>query len=161
MAQSYSEIYFHGVTAVKYRRALIDPDWELRLYGYIREKLLEGECSPIAVGGVADHIHVLWCHPRTRTAAEVMQAIKGASARQVNILGLTEIPFHWQSGYGLFSVSRFRVQLVKSYIERQRAIHQERTFRKEYQRMLLRDLVNDPDRYLFHPPLDESHPQAA
>ena len=154
MPQSYSEIYFHAVFAVKYRQAVIDRDWEERLYGNLWTKLLELDCSPIAVGGIEDHVHVFWRHTRTQTAADVIQRLKGASARFINQQQLSAGHFRWQPGYGLFSVSRFRKELVKSYIERQRQIHHQRTLRQEYERMLLREFVNRPADYQFDPLID-------
>jgi len=46
--------------------------------------------------------------------------------------------FHWQSGYGHFSVSQSNIAEVVKYIENQRGHHRKRTFQDEFRAFLKR-----------------------
>jgi hypothetical protein len=56
--------------------------------------------------------------------------------------------FAWQEGYGAFTVSPSRRDLVHRYIEQQAEHHRTRTFREEYLELLRRSGVEFGDRYV-------------
>jgi putative transposase len=53
--------------------------------------------TAIAVGGIADHVHILLLLPPTVALAEALQKIKPNSSRWVH--EQTGRPFTWQEGY--------------------------------------------------------------
>ena len=57
--------------------------------------------------------------------------------------------FHWQSGYGAFSVSQSGVQAVMKYIEEQEEHHRRKTFQEEYREFLQRYEVPYDERYVW------------
>jgi len=57
--------------------------------------------------------------------------------------------FHWQSGYGGFSVSPGEVQSVEQYIEQREAHHTVTSFQEEHRRFLKRYWVEYDERYVW------------
>ena len=59
----------------------------------------------LAVGGTADHVHILLSIPSTTPIAKAIQLIKGNSSKWISdtFPGLRN--FAWQEGYGAFSIS--------------------------------------------------------
>ena len=57
--------------------------------------------------------------------------------------------FHWQSGYGAFSVSQSDADAVVAYIRDQAQHHQKMTFQDEYRRLLERYHVAFDERYVW------------
>jgi len=57
--------------------------------------------------------------------------------------------FHWQRGYGAFSVSQSGVAEVVNYIEGQKEHHQRRTFQEDYREFLKRYEVPYNERYVW------------
>ena len=57
--------------------------------------------------------------------------------------------FHWQSGYGAFSVSESNVEAVRKYIEKQAMHHRRRTFEEEFREFLQRYRVDYDERYVW------------
>jgi hypothetical protein len=57
--------------------------------------------------------------------------------------------FHWQSGYGAFSVSRSDADAVIAYILNQPDHHRKITFQDEYRRLLERNQVAFDERYMW------------
>ncbi len=103
------------------RRPLIDPEIEPRIFRAIAEKSDELNCALHAIGGTADHVHVLLRMHPSLSVAGVVGAAKGASSHLVQ----REIgePFRWQTGYSAFTVAAQDVSVVESYIRRQKEHH--------------------------------------
>ena len=57
--------------------------------------------------------------------------------------------FAWQDGYGIFSVSRSKVQDVVEYIKNQRRHHEKETFDEEYERLMKLHGVEYDPKYLL------------
>jgi putative transposase len=57
--------------------------------------------------------------------------------------------FHWQSGYGGFSVSPGEVEQVVDYIDQQEKHHRALSFQDEYRRFLKTYLVEYDERYVW------------
>lgn len=57
MANTYHQLYIHGIFAVKYREAVIHKEWKYKLLGVIGNLINEAECKTILVNGVEDHVH--------------------------------------------------------------------------------------------------------
>ena len=57
--------------------------------------------------------------------------------------------FHWQSGYGVFSVSESQVPQARAYIESQEEHHRRQTFQDEVRELLRRHRVEYDERYVW------------
>jgi hypothetical protein len=57
--------------------------------------------------------------------------------------------FHWQDGYGLFSVSPSHFDPVRKYILNQKEHHKRETFQEEYLRILKKYRAAYDERYLW------------
>ena len=57
--------------------------------------------------------------------------------------------FHWQNGYGAFSVSPSNLEEVRSYIANQDEHHRKRTFQEEFRLMLQRHKIEYDERYVW------------
>ena len=67
----------------------------------------------LAVGGIANHVHLLVAIPQAVTVALAINRFKADSSRWLHDHGTN---FEWQKGYGAFSVSPSQVPAVKEYI---------------------------------------------
>jgi REP element-mobilizing transposase RayT len=75
-----------------------------------------------------------------------MREIKANSSRW---LRETSRLFQWQRGYGAFSVSESRREMVAHYIANQAEHHRKRSFEDEYLELLRRSGVEYDSRYVF------------
>lgn len=57
--------------------------------------------------------------------------------------------FHWQDGYGAFTVSASKLDTVKKYIDNQIEHHRRRTFQEEYVEFLKHYGIEYDERYLW------------
>lgn len=107
------------------------------------------DCIPVEIGGVEDHVHILCLLPRTRSVAEVVKETKRVSTNWVQEHDPELMKFHWQSGYGVFSVSQSNVSGVIEYIRQQEDHHRRVTFQDEYRAFLRKHAVDFDERYVW------------
>jgi putative transposase len=120
--------YYHLIWATQNRQPLIRPEQEQDLYGYIRGKADSLGCIVHAIGGMADHIHVVVSIPPKLSVAEFVKRIKGGSSHYINHLNEgPEIPLKWQEGYGVFSLGGKQLECAKAYVNRQKEHHTQGT----------------------------------
>lgn len=104
--------------------------------------------QPLLIGGHIDHVHLLTSLPRTLTIAEFVKELKRSTTKWIKAeKGLTS--FSWQNGYGTFSVSSSRIEVVKAYIRKQDEHHRKVTFQEEYLAFLQRHDVTYDERYIW------------
>lgn len=152
MANTFLQIHLHVVFAVKYREALIDSSFQDRLYKYIIAIFQNHGHKVLAIGGVADHIHVLLGYDPREPLPSLMQQVKRDSSRWINEQGFLRQRFLWQEGYGAFAVCKRHLDVVVRYILNQEEHHRVQTLVEEYVEMLENEgLEFRPERIFSQP----------
>ncbi len=125
MPSKKTHVYVHLVWSTKNRQQLITSEIKEGLYTYILASCQELECYPLAIGGVADHVHLLVRLHYSVSMSQLLKKIKGVSSYLVNrsIQNSTQ-SFQWQKGYGAFSVNFRELNKVIAYIHNQEQHHQ-------------------------------------
>ncbi|NNC89756.1 MAG: transposase [Akkermansiaceae bacterium] len=150
MPQSLARVYLHVVFSTKDRYPFLEPP-ALRheLHAYLGGVLKNLDCVPVEIGGVADHVHLLLLHPRTKSIAEVVKEAKRISTGWLQEQSGMPVHFHWQAGYGVFSVSQSKVEEVVEYIRGQEEHHRRVTFQDEYREFLRKHAVEFDEKYVW------------
>jgi putative transposase len=138
MPQSLSRILLHLIFSTKNREPWLTPEIRTELHPYLAVVLREKGCPALQVGGVEDHVHLLFGLSRTLTVAELVETVKTSSSKWMKTKGEAHRGFHWQTGYGAFSVSQSDSEAVVLYIQNQEQHHRKMTFQEEYRKFLLR-----------------------
>src|SRR3954451_23323311 len=112
MANTFSQIYIQVVFAVQGRQNLISSEWKEELYKYITGIVTNHGQKLIAIGGVADHIHILIGFKPNFEISKLVQEIKANSSRFINKKQFVRGRFSWQEGFGAFSYSRSQLDTV-------------------------------------------------
>ena len=150
MAQSLAKILLHLVFSTKERRPFLkDPVLREELHRYLGGILTNLECQPLIIGGVADHVHLLFAHSRTATVADVVKELKRGSTVWLKTKSPELSEFAWQSGYGVFSIGQSQVEDVRAYIAGQEEHHRKISFQEEFRRLLQRYEIAFDERYVW------------
>ena len=149
MPQSLSRVLVHLVFSTKNREPFLSPAVQHELHPYLAGTLDHIDCPSLQVGGVADHVHLLFGLSRTRTIASVAEAVKTSSSKWLKTKDARLSAFHWQTGYGSFSVSQSESDKVVAYIRNQEHHHRKMTFQDEYRRFLELHRVEFDERYVW------------
>lgn len=125
MPQSLTAIYLHATWSTKERHSFLQgPKLRTRMFEFIGGVSNKHECTPIIVGGVEDHVHILARFSRTVSVSDWIKELKRASSAWVEDIDVAFQKFQWQSGYGAFSVNHSNIERVERYIANQEAHHQ-------------------------------------
>jgi REP element-mobilizing transposase RayT len=135
------------VFSTKKREPFISQTLEAELYSYMAGICRAQGTQAIQIGGVEDHVHLLFNLPRTIMISKLVEEIKKSSSRWFKTKGHPR--FSWQNGYGAFSVSCSHKDAVVSYILGQREHHKKVSFQEEYRRLLCKNQIVFDERYVW------------
>lgn len=138
MAHKYPNVLIHVVFSTRRRQSLIPEQLQPKLWKYFIGIGSNHHVPVLAVGGNANHAHLLLSLPSDVTFAKAIQVLKANSSRWIGEHG---IDFSWQEGQGAFSVSASNKHAVVRYIERQAEHHAKHTFDDEYTTLLTKSGV--------------------
>jgi REP element-mobilizing transposase RayT len=149
MANTYSQIYLQVVFAVKGRKSLIQNEWKDELYKYICGVVNGKKEKVYAIGGVADHIHILLSVKPNILLSDLVRDIKCNSSKWINERQYVDGKFQWQQGFGAFSYTHWHLDTVINYINNQEEHHKKKSFRDEYLEFLEQFYIEYDEKYLF------------
>jgi putative transposase len=104
MPQSLSKLYAHLIFSTKNRQPLLDDAIRPRVHAYLATTIRNLDSPWVVVGGVADHVHILFDLGKRHAPVEFVEQAKRESSKFVKMLGAEHQDFYWQRGYGMFSV---------------------------------------------------------
>ena len=133
MSHSYAQNHIHLVFSTKDREKLIAKPLQRKLWAYMAGICKHNDMLAFAIGGMEDHVHLLFRLPPTITLAHAISVIKANSSTWMREHGAR---FAWQKGYGAFSVSSSKVSAVIRYIDTQEQHHRRRSYEQEFKALL-------------------------
>ena len=150
MSQSLVANYLHIIFSTKDRQPFLeDKDIRQRTHAYLGGICRNLKCPALIVGGVADHVHLLTRHSKNITVANFLRDIKRESSKWIKTLDPALEKFHWQNGYGAFSLSPTHIEAVKKYISNQEQHHRKESFQDEFRRICKKYGVELDERYVW------------
>lgn len=149
MANTYTQLYFHVVFAVKGRQNLISIQWKDELYKYIAGIINNKSQKLLIINGMPDHVHLLLSSNPNFNLSTLVGEIKSNSSRWINENRYVKGKFAWQIGFGAFTVSQSQLTVVTNYIKKQEIHHKTKSFREEYIEFLEAYKIDYDDKYIF------------
>jgi REP element-mobilizing transposase RayT len=141
MSQSLANILVHLIFSTKHREPWIHDEIRPRLNAYVVGTLANHQSPSVATNSVNDHMHILFA------VSKIVEEVKTDSSRWMKEQGIRD--FHWQNGYGAFSIGQSQVAAVKKYIARQEQHHRRVSFQEEFRQFLERYQVQYDERYVW------------
>jgi putative transposase len=87
MPQSLTKLYAHLIFSTKNRQPFLDDAIRPRVHAYLAT-IIRGLDSPwVIVGGVADHVHILFDMGKMRAPVEFVEQAKRESSKFIKTLG--------------------------------------------------------------------------
>jgi REP element-mobilizing transposase RayT len=150
MPQSLVQIYVHIVYSTKHRKpSLRDKELRDQTQRYLAGICKGQKCPALIVGGVEDHVHILCRLGKSIAIADFIRDLKRDSSKWVKTVEPRLADFHWQNGYGAFSVSPSHIEALKEYIANQEEHHRHETFQDEFRRLCKKYGLEIDERYVW------------
>ena len=146
---SVTLLTYHVVFATKYRRRVITARVLELLAGSMEEACRIKGWTLREFNGEADHVHLLCLLSRKYAIKDVVEEAKTETTKWLKKQSPRLADFHWQSGYGIFSVSESNAEPVKRYIARQEEHHRQMSFQDEFRQLCQRHGVDVDERYVW------------
>ena len=149
MPQSLTQLYAHLIFSTKYRQPLLAPAFRPRVHAYLAAIIRDLQSPWVVVGGIADHVHILFDMGKMVAPATFVERVKRESSKFIKTLSHPLQNFYWQRGYGMFSVSPKDRDAAEHYVRTQEEHHRHRSFQDEYRAILRRHGVEFDERYVW------------
>ena len=143
MLHSHIKVWVHLIWSTKNRSRILHKELRSQLFTHLIEKGAESEIIIEKLNIQPEHVHLLFNLPADNMLQNIVKNFKGESSRWINENSLVKTRFKWQRGYGAFSVSSSRVDVVNQYIANQDEHHRKKSFAEEYE-LFLEKYVVDP-----------------
>ena len=149
MSKSYCNLLYHIVFSTKDREPWLRPEMGPRVHQYLGGAIRDEGGIALAVNGTADHVHILAKLRQDKAVSDVLRAIKANSSGWIHDTFRDRIAFHWQSGYGAFTVSQSQVERVRGYVLNQEEHHRIVSYQEEFVALLKAHGLEFDERYLW------------
>jgi REP element-mobilizing transposase RayT len=149
MPQSLVKMLVHVVFSTKNRANLITPEIEPHLFGYMSGIVDNNSSKLILANGTENHVHLLVSLGKTICVSELIGDIKRDSSKWIKPQGREFRDFHWQEGYGAFSVGQSQVKDVMHYIANQKTKRARTSFEDEFRDFLRKYEIDYDERYVW------------
>jgi putative transposase len=149
MPQSLAKNLIHLVFSTKNREPVLTESVRVPLCAYVSGVLRDLNSPAIAINAWRDHVHILFTLSKNHSLSHVIMEVKRATSKWIKTQGTAFATFHWQNGYGAFSIGQSGVEEVKTYIGNQAKHHRVKTFEEEFRSLLKRYQVEFDELYLW------------
>ena len=150
MPQSLVQIYLHIIFSTKERIPFLKTkDVRNATHAYLAGICKNLNSPTLLVGGTEDHVHILCRQSKNGTLSDLLRDLKRESSKWIKTKDQDLEDFHWQSGYGAFSVSPSHVEELRQYIANQEDHHRTETFQDEFRRICRKYGVDIDERYVW------------
>ncbi len=149
MSNSYTALRYHVTFSTRDRFPWITEDWQSDLYRYLGGIIRGQRGKLMEIGGRSDHPHLLFSMRPDQALSELLCQLKSDSSKWMHDRWIKRRGFHWQRGYGGFTVSRSVEGQIAAYIRNQEAHHHRMTFQEEFLKLLQAHAIAYDERYLW------------
>jgi len=138
LQNSFAKIYVHAIWSTYNRTPFLHKNIRTHLYNQIHNVILTNKGVVHEIGGIEDHVHLLFELPKDKALSPLMQEVKTSATHLLKKLDpLLCRDFSWQTGYGAYSISLPTVNTLKSYIQNQESHHRQQDSQTEWQNFLI------------------------
>jgi REP element-mobilizing transposase RayT len=149
MPQSLAKNLIHLIFSTKNREPILAEPVREPVCAYASAVLRDLDSHVIAINAWRDHIHILFAPSKNHSLSQVVMEVKRATFKWIKTQGAEFSKFHWQSGYGAFSIGQSGVEEVKTYIANQAKHHRVKSFEAELRSFLKRYHIEFDERYVW------------
>jgi putative transposase len=133
---TYTRLLVHVIWSTHEREPIIPKVLRGPLNEYFYNYCKENDIYLLKSYVNKEHVHALVDLKPEMALSDLVRLMKGSSSHWLNQQEEQRLKFSWQRGFGGFSVSESKVQIVMDYIDNQEEHHKKMTFAEEWDMFL-------------------------
>jgi REP element-mobilizing transposase RayT len=137
------------IFSTKNRQPYIDEAIRPRVHAYLATVVRSLDSPWVVVGGVADHVHILFDLGKLHSPVEFVERVKRESSKFIKTLGSKYKDFYWQRGYGMFSVGPAHRDEAEIYVRNQEKHHRTKSFQEEFRALVEHYGIEYDEQYVW------------
>ncbi len=149
MPQSLAKNLLHVVFSTKNREPILAESVRGPLCSYAAGIFSDVGSPVIAINAWRDHVHVLFSLNKNHALSRVVMEVKRGTSKWLKRRGVRLANFHWQAGYGAFSIGQSGLEELSAYIDGQAEHHRTKSFADEFRALLTPYEIEFDERYLW------------
>lgn len=149
MASTLTRLLVHVTFSTKHREATISESAEPDLYAYIGGICRRMDSPLLAMGGTANHVHMMISLAKTVALADLMMHVKRDSSKWMHEREPAAPGFAWQEGYFAFSIGESGAEGLRKYIASQKTHHATLDFKDEMRAFFTKYGVEWDERHVW------------
>ena len=146
---THQQLLYHIVFSTKGRKRLLNDGIRDHVFAYMAGICKNLDGFALEVSGFYDHVHLLVRIPAKIAVSDFVGKLKANTSKHINEKNGSSLSFAWQDGFGAFTVSPSKKDVVATYVCNQMRHHQELSFEEEYLEFLKKHEVDFDERYVF------------
>jgi REP element-mobilizing transposase RayT len=146
---AHTQILYQLVFSTKNREAVLTEKNRDQLFAYIAGILMTKKCFCYQVGGVEDHVHMVFSLHPTVALSELVMHIKVSSNKYIKENNLFPKFSSWVVKYGAFTYDLGAKDNLIAYVKNQKEHHKRTSFIEEYLLFLKEFNVDYDEKYVF------------
>ncbi len=146
---THTKILYQVVFSTKNRDTTLNNPERKKLYEFIWGVLKNNKCHLYRIGGIENHIHILFSLHQGVALSSLVKDIKLSSSDYILKNRLFKRFTGWQEGYGAFTYSDDSKEYLIEYIKNQEEHHRHKSFKEELIEMLEKNNIEYDMKYLF------------
>lgn len=132
MPRYSASVFLHLIFSTKDREPFLREDIRKEVFAFMASIAQTRRVEVVAINGVSDHVHLVLMPRVDMATSDLVRTLKAVSSKWIRNR-FRDLPhFGWQSGYGVYSVSRSNLDAVFQYVANQEEHHKTMTYEEEY-----------------------------
>ena len=145
---SYSNSLHQIVFSTKHREKVLTKENRQTLFKYMWAICTNKKCTPYAINGVDDHVHIVLRIHNSISVADLVKSLKVSASMFIKERNLFPEFKGWQTGYGNFTYSSDAKENLVRYVENQELHHMKKTSLEEIKEILIEEKIEFDPKYL-------------
>jgi REP element-mobilizing transposase RayT len=146
---AYKQILYQVVFRTKSNKPTLHANGRAQLYEYISALLKHRNCFCYQIGGVEDHLHLVFSLHPSVALSDVIKELKVASNKMIKEKRLFSNFESWADGYSAFTYAFGAKNNLVSYVASQEQHHAKVSFAEELRTLCEEHEVEIDERYFM------------
>ncbi len=145
----YTQILYQVVFHTKGNKSTLNKAGRQTLYDYFSGILKKKNCFCYQIGGIENHVHLVFSLHPTVTLSQLVQDLKVSSNKMIKEKGIFPKFESWSNGYSAFTYRSSDKATIIRYVQKQEEHHATKNYATELRELCKEENIEIDERYFL------------